>query len=274
LRHRLGLQRRARDLLNPRYTGRQVWNKQPKSEVLLDVNDVAQGHTTKQKWNDPSEWIWSEKPVHKPLIDEEIFTEAQALLRAKGSADERSPRRTDRAYALRGLMRYGICGRKMQGSWNNGKPHYRWQFLSQYTAKNKVSHPASVCLREGQLLPHLDEWLSRKFDPIALASTVREFEAAQGEEPKPDEDAQREIAECHAKLRQHRAALEAGADPVLVGERTEGPIFLGADGKRLDRHGAARIVRASLTDEGVRHRRCHSTPGLRGCRSSSTTERR
>jgi hypothetical protein len=35
-------------------------------------------------------------------------------------------------------------------------------------------------------------------------------------EPKPDEDAQQEIAECDAELRQHRAALEAGADPVLV----------------------------------------------------------
>jgi Recombinase len=35
-------------LANPRYTGRQVWNKQPKSEVLIDVNDVALGHTTKQ----------------------------------------------------------------------------------------------------------------------------------------------------------------------------------------------------------------------------------
>jgi site-specific DNA recombinase len=44
---------------------------------------------------------------------------------------------------------------------------------------------------------------------------VREYEAARPE-PKPDEDAQQEIAICDAKLRQHRAALEAGADPVLV----------------------------------------------------------
>ena len=36
-----------------------------------------------------------------------------------------------------------------------------------------------------------------------------------GPNPKPDEGAQQEIAECDAKLRQHRAALEAGADPVL-----------------------------------------------------------
>ena len=30
---------------------------------------------------------------------------------------------------------------------------------------------------------------------------------------------------------------------LAIGERTEGPIFLAADGRRLDRHGAGRIVR-------------------------------
>jgi hypothetical protein len=29
----------------------------------------------------------------------------------------------------------------MPGSCNNGKPHYRCNFLSQYAAKNKVNHP-------------------------------------------------------------------------------------------------------------------------------------
>jgi DNA invertase Pin-like site-specific DNA recombinase len=134
-------------LINPRYTGRQVWNKQPKSEVLLDVDDVALGHITKQKRSEPGKWIWSDQPAHEPLVDDEIFTQAQALLRARGSADERSPRRTPRPYALRGLMRCGVCGRKMQGSWNNGKPHYRCTFLREYAAKNKVSHPVSVYLR-------------------------------------------------------------------------------------------------------------------------------
>jgi hypothetical protein len=203
-------------LANPRYTGRQVWNKQPKSEVLVDVNDVALGHTTKQKWNDPDKWIWSENPVHTPLVDDGTFKQAQALHQAKGSADERSPRSTPRPYALRGLLRCGVCGRKMQGSWNNGKPHYRCTFLSEYAAKNKIDHPASVYLREEQLLPDLDAWLSRKFDPVAFTAAVREYGASQPEEPKPDEGAQQEITDCDAKLRQHRAALEAGADPVLV----------------------------------------------------------
>ena len=50
-------------------------------------------------------------------------------------------------YALRGIVRCGVCGRKMQGSWNNGKPYYRCTFLSQCAAKNKVNHPTSVYLR-------------------------------------------------------------------------------------------------------------------------------
>jgi site-specific DNA recombinase len=53
-------------LVNPRYTGHQVWSKQRKDEVLIDVNDVALGHTTKLRWNQTSIWIWSEKLVHPP----------------------------------------------------------------------------------------------------------------------------------------------------------------------------------------------------------------
>ncbi len=69
-------------------------------------------------------------------------------------------------------------------------------------------------LREEQLLPELDAWLSanwtRSRSRRPCASSRRP-----GPNPKPDEGAQQEIAECDAKLRQHRAALEAGADPVL-----------------------------------------------------------
>ena len=54
-------------LSNPHYTGRQVWKKQAKFEVLLNVYDVALGHATKLKWNEPGQWIWSKEPVHEPL---------------------------------------------------------------------------------------------------------------------------------------------------------------------------------------------------------------
>ncbi|MGI5165679.1 recombinase family protein [Spirillospora sp. CA-253888] len=50
-------------LLNPRYTGRQVWNKQRKDEILIDVDDVALGHVTRMRWNDQSDWVYSQQVV-------------------------------------------------------------------------------------------------------------------------------------------------------------------------------------------------------------------
>ena len=40
-----------------------------------------------------------------------------------------------------------------------------------------------------------------------------------------------------------QAPRTARAIDLVVGERTDGPVFLAGDGRRLDRHGAGRIVR-------------------------------
>jgi len=47
------------------------------------------------------------------------------------------------------------------------------------------------------------------------------------------------------------APRTARAIDLAVGERTEGPLFFGSDGKRLDRHGAARIVRRVTRRAGI-----------------------
>ena len=47
------------------------------------------------------------------------------------------------------------------------------------------------------------------------------------------------------------APRTARAIDLATGERTEGPLFLAADGKRLDRHGAARIVRRVTRRAGI-----------------------
>jgi site-specific recombinase XerD len=47
------------------------------------------------------------------------------------------------------------------------------------------------------------------------------------------------------------APRTAGAIDLAVGERSQGPVFLAADGRRLDRHGAARIVRRAARRAGV-----------------------
>jgi len=47
------------------------------------------------------------------------------------------------------------------------------------------------------------------------------------------------------------APRTARAIDLAVGERVEGPIFLAASGRRLDRHGAARIVRRTARRAGI-----------------------
>ncbi len=100
---------------------------------------------TKLRWNNPDHWVWSERQAHEALVDEETFNQVQALLAVPGRAqDSRKPRRTPRPYIFRGLLFCGVCERRMQGSWNNGKPHYRCVFPSQYAQANKLDHPRSV----------------------------------------------------------------------------------------------------------------------------------
>jgi Phage integrase family len=47
------------------------------------------------------------------------------------------------------------------------------------------------------------------------------------------------------------APRTARAIDLAIGERTEGAIFTGPDGRRLDRHGAARIVRRAARRAGI-----------------------
>ena len=77
-------------LRNPRYTGRQVWNKQRKDEILLDVNDVARGYETRLRWNDTGQWIWSDTIAQEPLVSAEDFEAAQAIIAGAGRARQAS----------------------------------------------------------------------------------------------------------------------------------------------------------------------------------------
>src|SRR3954447_5495030 len=47
------------------------------------------------------------------------------------------------------------------------------------------------------------------------------------------------------------APRTARALDLAIGERTDGPVFLAADGRRLDRHGAGRIVRTTARRAGI-----------------------
>ena len=49
-------------LANPRYTGRQVWNRQRTDFDLADPADTSLGHRQVQRWNLPEGWVISKHP--------------------------------------------------------------------------------------------------------------------------------------------------------------------------------------------------------------------
>jgi site-specific DNA recombinase len=107
----------------------------------------------------------------------------------------------------------------MQSHWINRAAYYRCRFPEEYALANKVTHPANVYLREDRIVPRLDEWLSKLFEPGHLAQTLDALAAAQRAPSHEDavlSEARRQVAECDRKLARHRAALEAGADPAVV----------------------------------------------------------
>lgn len=205
-------------LQNPRYTGRQVWNRQRRDEVLIDVNDVALGHETKMRWNDREDWVWSEQPTHEPLVSTEQFEAAQLVFAGAQRSHVRREKVTRGPYVLSGMVRCAICGRRMQGSWNHNQPYYRCKFPAEY-AVNERQHAKTVYVKEASILPAIDGWLAGLFDADQIDDTCAALEATMG--PDPSEEARlsaarRRIRECDSKLARYRSALEAGTDPSIV----------------------------------------------------------
>jgi site-specific DNA recombinase len=206
-------------LTNPRYTGRQVWNRQRTDEVLLDIDDVARGHVAVMRWNDRSNWIRSKEIAHAPLIDDETFERAQVLLagRTRGPNALRRRGPTRNPYVFRGLLHCGLCERKMQGQWSHDTAYYRCRYPREYAVANDVDHPKSVILREDRLLGPLDSWLATALAPPQLAATITAMTDTQEQvAAECVHIARSRIAAADAKLSKYRAALDAGADPSVV----------------------------------------------------------
>lgn len=207
-------------LVNPRYTGHQVWSKQRKDEVLIDVDDVALGHTTKLRWNQSDKWIWSAKIVHPPLIDRETFDQVQVMVSGRAAAPAGDkPHRRQHPYALRGCLWCGICGRRMQSHRVNNAAYYRCRFAAEYALANHIEHPLNVNLREDAVIGHVDQWLAREFAPHRISETIHDL--ADAWRPSTTQTGRREeikgkVAEFDRKLAQYRAALDAGASPATV----------------------------------------------------------
>ena len=209
-------------LRNPRYTGRQVWNRQRRDETLIDVEDVALGHETKLRWNNTDEWVWSTEPSHEPIIDPEVFTQAQQLAGAGVGRAARRVTRRKNTYVLRGLLHCSACGSRMQGSWNHDRANYRCKIPSEYALANKIDHPPTIYVREEHIVPALDAWIATVFDPANLDATVAALAEAQA--PSDADNARlaaarQTIAATNEKVTRLVAAIEDGSPVDMVGPR-------------------------------------------------------
>lgn len=205
-------------LQNPRYTGRQVWNRQRRDEVLIDVDDVALGHESKMRWNNRDEWVWSDQQTHEALVSVEQFDAAQLVFQGAQRTHVRREKTIRGPYVLSGMMHCAICNRRMQGSWNNNQPYYRCKFPAEYAVAEQ-QHAKTVYVKEASILPAIDEWLAGLFAEDQIDPTCAALESTFG--PDPAEEAlelatRRKLKQCDAKLAKYRQALEAGTDASIV----------------------------------------------------------
>jgi site-specific DNA recombinase len=212
-------------LQNPRYTGRQVWNRARTDEVLIDVEDVALGHENRHRWNDPSQWAWSRTESHTPLISTDLYERAQHTVKTRGTSGDtgKAPRRSRYPYLFRGLLRCGLCDRIMAGSVNHGRIYYRCKASRDDVRQHGIAHPPVLYLRQESIIDPVDRFLTEELGRTSLADTLHRIadashRAALAEHQQHD-DAPRlrkTIAESDNKIAQYRATLDAGGDPTLV----------------------------------------------------------
>jgi hypothetical protein len=141
---------------NPRYTGRQVWNRQRTDSDLADPANTSLGNRQVQRWNLPDGWVISARPAHPALVSEADFIAAQDINAARGPAARRGlavPQR--QRYLLAGLLACAACGRRMEAAWSNGRPAYRCRHGHTSATQPGPGRPKNAYIREDRIVPQL-----------------------------------------------------------------------------------------------------------------------
>jgi site-specific DNA recombinase len=90
-------------------------------------------------------------PVHRPSgVEEADYVAAQQASAPRGPAGLAT-----RRYLLAGLISCGICGRRLESAWSNGKPAYRCRHGHKSSSPPDPGRPKNSYVREEQILPRL-----------------------------------------------------------------------------------------------------------------------
>jgi site-specific DNA recombinase len=154
-------------LRNPKYTGHNVWNRHDKRKGRPLVRPR-------------SEWIWSPAPTHEAIVSRELLDQVEERAQRNENAAREpttarpyhgAPARRGRAYVLRGRVRCGMCGRRMEGSHQKHKNWYRCQYVSRRgpIAADITGHPRVLGVKEDTILDAVLDFLGRRiFGPDRL----------------------------------------------------------------------------------------------------------
>ena len=143
-------------LANPRYTGRQVWNRQ----LTRSSSPGYRRGKTVRRWNSRRDWVISKRIVHPPLVSEEDFISVEAIRAPRPTRDDKF-----RTYVLSGLMIYGVCLRRMDAYWVNGRAGYRCRH-GHTSAKKKrpAGAPKNLYVRENHALTAITRQLAERYN--------------------------------------------------------------------------------------------------------------
>jgi len=127
-----------------------VWNRQRTDRDLVDPANTGLGHRPVQRWNLPAGWVISARPAHLVLVSEADFIAAQDASAPRGPAGPAT-----RQYLLAGLLQCGVCGRRLESAWSNGKPAYRRRHGHTSATRPNPNRPKNLYIREDKILPRL-----------------------------------------------------------------------------------------------------------------------
>ncbi|MFC4869806.1 recombinase family protein [Streptomonospora arabica] len=148
-------------LANPRYTGRQVWQRSGARSP-----DSGAGRPGRE------EWAVSKEAAHPALVSEGEFVAAQAVRKARPTKDGSA-----REYVFAGLLVCGVCGRRMDAHWLNGRAGYRCRHAYSSSRPRGVIRKKSLYLREDRLLEAIALGLPGR-DSLGIARYLRANELA------------------------------------------------------------------------------------------------
>lgn len=137
-------------LANPRYTGRQVWNRQHSQIGPLDHADDLLGQVETRQWNALTDWVISDKIAHPPLVSEHDFIAAQDT-RARPTSTDGSTR----TFLLTGMLFCHHCLRALDAHWVHDHAGYRCRHGHTTTRIHRQDRVRNIYVRQDRVLLYL-----------------------------------------------------------------------------------------------------------------------